>query len=164
LKPVIVRLSFVLATAMAWPTVAQTPGGLSLSFDGVARNFAPIMEGARTGFTRFLAVDAVSIEGADGRERMVVELSLPPGARTGDQPHDARISFRPDGWRDYWVSPPEVLSGGVMIEHLDLTGPNPRIAGHFALALCFTRSPVHQPDPGSCIPASGRFDTPLVRD
>lgn len=164
MKPVIVRLSFVLATAMAWPTVAQTPGGLSLSFDGVARNFAPIMEGARTGFTRFLTVDAVSIEGAEGPGRLVVELSLPPGARTGDQPHDARISFRPDGWRDYWVWSPDRLAGELMIEQLDLSGPHPRIVGHFEAALCFAHSPVNQPDPDRCLPASGRFDTPLVRD
>ncbi len=63
------------------------------------------MEGARTGFTRFLSVDAVSIEGKDGVATLVLELALPPGARTIDAPHDARISFRPDGWQDYWVSP-----------------------------------------------------------
>jgi len=164
LKSQIVRLLFVLAAATGWPAVAQTPGGLSLSFDGVDRNFTPILVGGRTGFSHFLTVDAVSIEGADGPGRLVVELSLPPGARTGDRPHDARISFRPDGWRDYWVSPPDFPAGGVAIDHLELSGPEPRISGRFTVSICFTHGPVHQPDPDRCLPASGRFDTPLVRD
>jgi hypothetical protein len=100
----------------------------------------------------------------DGSARLVLELALPPGARTGDSPHDARVSFRPEGWRDYWVSSPDLPEGAVVIDHLDLSGPIPRIVGRFALPLCFTPTPVHMPDPARCLPASGRFDTQLVQD
>jgi hypothetical protein len=139
--------------------------GLTLEFDGATHVFVPQMDGARTGFTRFLSVDAVSIEGADGLARLVVELALPPrGSQTPDVPHDARISFRPDGWRDYWVSPLEYREGSVVIDHIDLSGPSPRIAGRFQMPLCFTPTPVHMPDTARCLPASGWFDTALVRD
>ncbi len=155
----------VLAAAMATlPGAAPAEGVLTLDFDGTQRSFAAQMEGARTGFTRFLSVDAVSIEGVDGPARLVVELSLPPGARTGDTAHDARISFRPEGWRDYWVSPAAFPEGALVIEHLDLSGRAPRIAGRFAVPLCYTVTPVAAPDPARCRPATGRFDTPLVPD
>ena len=147
--------------ATAVPGAAQP--ALSLEFDGVAHDFVPMMEGARTGFTRFLSVDTLSIEGVDDPARLVLEFALPPGARTGDQPHDARISFRPDGFRDYWVSPPEFPEGAVVIDHLELSGPSPRIAGRFRVSLCFTPTPIHLPDPAHCLPASGRFDTALVQ-
>ena len=137
---------------------------LSLAFDGTSHDFTPQMEGARTGFTRFLSVDAVSIEGKDGRATLVLELALPPGARTGDTPHDARISFRPDGWRDYWVSPPDFPAGAILIDHLDLSSQSPAISGQFAVPLCYTASPIHAPDPTRCLPASGRFTAALVRD
>lgn len=122
------------------------------------------MDGARTGFTRFLTVDAVSIEGTDGRARFVVELSMPPTAGATDGPHDARLIYRPDGWRDYWMSPPGIPEGAIAIEHVDLSGPAPRIAGSFLVPLCFTASPLHAPDLERCLPASGAFDTALVRD
>lgn len=137
---------------------------LSLEFDGTTHAFAPQMEGARTGFTRFLTVDAVSIEGKDGFATLVLELALPPGARTGDAPHDARIGFRPDGWRDYWVSPPNFPAGAIVIDYLDLSSQTPEISGRFAVPLCYTATPVHAPDPARCLPASGRFSTALVRD
>ena len=160
------RIGAVFAVAFAWSAAASgwADPGLSLEFDGVTHVFVPQMDGARTGFTRFLSVDAVSIEGADGQARLVVELALPPRAQTTDIPHDARISFRPDGWRDYWVSPHDFPEGSVAIDHIDLSGPSPRIVGRFALPLCFTPTPVHTPDPARCLPASGRFDTALVRD
>ncbi len=137
---------------------------LSLAFDGTTHTFTPQMEGARTGFTRFMSVDAVSIEGKDGIATLVLELALPPGARTGDAPHDARISFRPEGWRDYWVSPVEFPAGAIVIDHLDLSSQTPEISGHFAVPLCYTATPIHAPDPARCLPASGRFSTALVRD
>lgn len=137
---------------------------LSLEFDGTTHVFAPQMEGARTGFTRFISVDAVSIEGKDGIATLVLELSLPPGARTGDAPHDARISFRPQAWRDYWVSPPDFPFGGIVVDRLDLSSQVPEISGQFAVPLCYTASPVHAPDLTRCLPASGRFSTTLVRD
>jgi len=138
--------------------------GLTLEVDGTAHAFTSQLDGARTGFTRFASVDAVSIEGAAGAARLVVEMSLRPAARTGDQPHDARISYRPDGWRNYWVSPPDFPRGALVIDHLDLSGPAPRIAGHFAVPLCFTPTPLHTPDLTNCLPASGRFDTALARE
>jgi hypothetical protein len=156
--------AITLVAILASPAPAQASDGLSLTIDGTTLAFLPQMDGGRTGFTRFLSVDAISIEGENGPARLVVELALPPGARNGDQPHDARISYRPDGWRDYWVSPLAFPPGAVVIEDLDLSGTAPRIAGHFAVPLCFTASPVHTPDPNRCLAASGRFATPLVRD
>lgn len=137
---------------------------LSLVFDGVAHDFAPRMEGARTGFSRFAALDALSIEGEDGPARLVLEFALPTDARPGDSPLDARISFRPDGWREYWVSLPLFPAGAVTIEHLDLSGPAPRIAGRAVLSLCLAASPLHPPDPARCAPAILRFDTAVLPD
>lgn len=137
---------------------------MSLNLSGATLNFTPQMEGGRTGFSRFAQVDAVSIEGGDGMARLVLELAFASGARAGDQPHDARISYRPQGWRDYWVSAPLFPAGGITIDELDLSGLEPRIAGSFRVELCLTRSPVHVPDPDHCQPASGRFTTPLMRD
>ena len=148
--------------AAVLPAAAET--ALSLEFDGATHALSPQMNAGRTGVTRFVTVDAVSIEGVDGPAGLVLELAFTPGARSDDQPHDARISYRPDGWRDYWVSPPDFPPGAVVIDHLDLSGPEPRIAGSFAMPLCFTPSPVHTPDPARCLPASGRFAAPLERD
>lgn len=145
-------------------TQVEAEPALTLDFDGITHVFVPQMEGARTGFTRFMSVDAVSIEGKDGVATLVLELSLPPGARTGDAPHDARISFRPEGWRDYWVSPLDFPAGAVVITHLDLSSQAPEISGHFAVPLCYTATPIHAPDPERCLPATGRFTTVLVRD
>lgn len=156
----------VLAASALLASVAPAAAddALSLEIDGATLVFVPQMEGARTGFTRFMVVDAVGIEGADGPARLVLELAFPPGARTGDAPHDARISFRPDGWRDYWTSPPDLPVDAIAVDHLDLSGPDPRIVGRFAVPLCFTPSPLHTPDAARCVQASGRFDTALVRD
>ena len=145
-------------------THALAEPALTLDFDETTHTFTPQMEGARTGFTRFMSVDAVSIEGKDGVATLVLELSLPPGARTGDAPHDARISFRPEGWRDYWVSPPDFPAGAIVIDHLDLSSQAPKISGQFAVPLCYTATPIHVPDSARCLPASGSFTTALVRD
>lgn len=160
-----IRYAMLAASLIACSTVqALADYGIEFEFGGTKRYFGPQMEGTRTGFTRFLTVDAVSMEGASGPARLVLEFSLPPGSRTGDVPHDARISFRPDGWRDYWVSPPDFPDGAVTIKHLDLSGPAPRIAGYFTVPLCFTQSPIHPPDPNRCQLATGVFDTALVPD
>ena len=160
----IFQILFAVSVAGLSGKSALAEPALSLVFDGTTHVFAPQMEGARTGFTRFLAVDAVSIEGKDGVATLVLELSLPPGARTGDAPHDARISFRPDGWQDYWVSPLDFPAGAIVIDHLDLSSQAPAISGQFAVPLCYTASPIHPPDPEHCLPATGRFTTALVRD
>lgn len=141
---------------------AEAEASLRLHFDGAHQVFTLVTEGGRSGFTRFAALDAVSIEGQDGPARLVVEITLPAGADSGASPWDARISFRPQGFRDYWVSPPAFPEGGIVIDQLALSGPAPWIAGRFDVPLCFTRSPLHPPDPARCLPASGQFDTPLV--
>lgn len=129
----------------------------SLAFDGAAHRFGPQTGGARTGFSCFTRLEVVGIEDADGPARLVLELSLLPGARTGDASCAARISFRLDGWRDYWVTPPERSGAAVSVEELDLSGPAPCIAGRFAAPLCFIATPLHLPDPARCRPAARRF-------
>lgn len=131
---------------------------MSFAFQGETWEFALDDPQSRAGFTRFMSVDAVSFEGVAGAARLVVQLSLPPG---GSVPHDARILYLPDGWREYWVSPLVFPKGGVVVQGLQLSGDQPFIAGHFAVDLCFTRSPMHLPDPEDCAPAEGRFHTPL---
>ena len=158
------RRAALAAALVALPGASPAETVLTLTFDGVVHAFVPQMEGARTGFSRFATLEAVSIEGAAGPARLVLEMSLPPGARAGDAPYAARISFRPDGWRDYWVSPPGQPRVAVRIEQVDLAGPAPRIAGSFEAPLCFTPTPLHPPDPATCRTASGRFATPLVPD
>ena len=158
------RRAVLAAALVLLPGAVPAEAVLSLTFDGAAHRFVPQTEGARTGFSRFATLEAVSIEGADGTARLVVELSLPPGARAGDPPYAARISFRPDGWRDYWVSPTDLAGAAVSVEVLDLSGPAPRIAGRFEAPLCFTPTPLHPPDATRCRPAAGRFATPLVPD
>ena len=158
------RRAALAAALAALPGAAPAGAVLTLTIDGSVHSFVPQMEGARTGFSRFATLEAVSIEGTDGPGRMVVELSLPSGARAGDAPYAVRISFRPDGWRDYWVSPPELPGAAVTVEALDLSGPAPRIAGSFEAPLCFTPTPLHPPDATRCRTASGRFATPLVPD
>ncbi len=134
---------------------------MRLHFPDAAQEFALDDPQSRAGFTRFMSVDAVSFEGVAGAARLVVQLSLPPG---GAVPHDARILFLPDGWRDYWVSPLVFPEGGVVVEALALTGTAPRIAGRFDVDLCFTRSPMHLPDMDKCHRASGDFATGLVAE
>jgi len=158
------RRAALAAALGALPGALPAETVLSLTFDGAAHRFVPQTEGARTGFSRFATLEAVSIEGTDGPARLVVELSLPSGARAGDAPYGARISFRPDGWRDFWVSPPELAGAAVSVEVLDLSGPAPRIVGRFMAPLCFKSTPLHPPDPARCRLAAGRFATPLVPD
>lgn len=156
--------AIITASALLLAAQAASAEGITLSFDGMNRSFTPRMDGARSGFSRFDRVDAVSIEGADGAARLVIEMSFLPGARGGDQPHDARISYRPEGWRDYWVSPPLFPQGALTIEGLDLSSLEPRISGSFSVPLCFARSVVDAPNLEHCQTATGRFSTLLVRD
>lgn len=158
------RRTSLAAALAALPGAASAEAVLTLAFDGATHGFVPQMEGARTGYSRFATLEAVSIEGANGPARLSVELSLPTGARAGETPLDARISFRPGGWRDYWVSPPDLSPTAVSIQEIDLSGPAPRISGQFEAPLCFTPTPLHPPDPARCRTAAGRFDTPLVPD
>ena len=156
--------AFIAAAALLLAVQSASAEGITLSFDGMNRSFIPQMDGARTGFTRFDRIDAISIEGADGAARLVIEMSFLAGARRGDQPHDARISYRPDGWRDYWVSPPVFPQGALTVDGLDLSSLEPRISGSFSVPLCFARSVVDAPNLDHCQTATGRFSTLLVRD
>ncbi len=156
--------AIITASALLLTAQGASAEGITLSFDGMNRRFTPLMDGVRTGFSRFDTVDAISIEGADGAARLVIEMSFPPGARRGDQPHDARISYRPDGWRDYWVSPPLFPQGALAVDGLDLSSLEPRISGSFSVPLCPARSVVHPPNLEHCQTATGRFSTLLVRD
>ncbi len=139
---------------------------LALVFKGESYQFVPEMEGARTGFTRFAALDAVSLEGArpDGPERLVLQVSLAPGEGADVAPLDGRIMFRPDGWRDYWVSAEVFPPEAIRIEELELSGPEPWIAGGFDLELCLVASPLQRPDASACEQAMGEFRTRLMRD
>ncbi|TVS01359.1 MAG: hypothetical protein EA407_11920 [Rhodobacteraceae bacterium] len=150
--------------------LAGVPGhaedGLTLVFKGESYHFAPEMDGARTGFTRFAALEAVSLEGArpDGPERLVLQVSLAPGEGADVAPLDGRIMFRPDGWRDYWVSAAVFPGDAILIEELELSGPEAWIAGGFDLELCPVASPLHPPDTSGCEQAIGEFRTRLMRD
>lgn len=146
---------------LASTMTAYAEDSMSLHFQDFTQDFALDDPQSRAGFTRFMSVDAVSFEGVAGAARLVVQLSLPPG---GSVPHDARILFLPEGWRDYWVSPLVFPEGGVVLEALALSGTAPRIAGRFDVDLCFTRSPMHLPDMDKCHRASGEFATALVAE
>lgn len=158
------RQSWTIAICLlvAWPGVALAQ--VTLKFDGATHQMDTQADTGRAGFTRFMVVDAVSFGAVAGPEQLVLELALPPRARQGDQPHDARILYLPDGWRDYWTSPPDFPEGGVVVTHLVLSGPAPRITGYFAVPLCFTKGPTQVPDLSRCQSATGRFDTPLTQD
>ncbi len=145
--------------ALPGPLLAQDR--IVLEFEGSEMAFTFDDPQARAGFTRFMSVDAVSFEAVAGAARLVIELSLPPG---GDAPHDARIMFRPDGWRDYWLSPLIFPDGGVVVSQLALRGTAPHIEGQFETPLCFTASPMTLPDPDRCVPARGHFRTRLHPD
>lgn len=152
----------VLSVSVTGPAAARAE--VMLEFDGGSYRLDVGVDGAGAGFTRFMAVDAVSIHAVAVYGRLVLEIALPPRARQGDHPHDARILFQPDGWRNYWSSPPDFPDGGVVVTDLDLSGPAPWIAGHFSVPLCFTQSPIHTPNLARCQPATGRFDTRLTLD
>jgi len=150
---------FALILALPAPVMAQD--WIVLEFQGAQMSFTLDDPLARAGFTRFMSVDAVSFEGVAGPARLAIELSLPPG---GDNPHDARIMFRPDGYRDYWLSPLAFPKGGVVIDDLTFSGPDARISGRFETPLCFTATALTLPDPANCDLARGQFQTGLQPD
>lgn len=152
-------LLLILGLLTSSPVAAQSV--MELDFQGQNLRFDLDHPMSRAGFTRFMTVDAVSFEGVAEAARLVIELALPP---SGDTPHDARIMFRPDGYRDYWLSPLVFPAGGVVIESVQLRGIAPHIAGEFETPLCFTASPLVLPDPARCDIARGRFQTELRPD
>lgn len=84
------RCVLALMSAMAIISTTASDGnaqtGMRLAFDGAQLVFVPQMQGGRTGFTRFASVDAIGLEGAEGRMRLVLELALPPAAGRFDTP------------------------------------------------------------------------------
>lgn len=150
---------FALILSLPAPVMAQD--WIVLEFQGAQISFTLDDPLARAGFTRFMSVDAVSFEGVVGPARLAIELALPPG---GDRPHDARIMFRPDGYRDYWLSPLVFPDDGVVIDDLTLSGADARISGRFETPLCFTATALTLPDPARCDLARGQFQTGLHSD
>ncbi len=124
--------------------------------------FQPVPE--RAGMTRFATLDAISLEGAAGTARLVVNLALPPDARPGVQPLDARVTYRPDGFVDYWETPDLPGSDAFAFTLLDLSGPQPQIEGSFQVRLCRRASVMQPADPKDCRTARGTFASELQID
>ena len=155
-------LALALALAVGATASANDDDGITLDFPDAPHRFAPVPEGA--GFSRFSMLDAVGVEGAAGPARLVIELALAPDSTPGAAPLEARLTFRPDGFRDFWQTPGPVPEGAVTLTRVDLRGPRPRIAGQFAVTLCRRASVTAPPDTGDCHPATGTFDMALTRD
>jgi hypothetical protein len=163
----VATVRYNLWTAMVLGAVAGPAAGegvVTLAFQGAAHEFRTSTDGARAGFARFAAIDAVSFEGEAGPARLVVELSLPPDAGPGTVPLAARVIWRPDGFRDYWVSPPGVPPGAVRIDRVDLRADVPEIAGAYRLPLCPVAGPLVAPAADDCPLAEGRFAVTLARE
>lgn len=154
-------LALILA-AGALPAGAGTPGALTLDFPGAPASFAPVAGGA--GITRFSMLDAIGIEGAAGAARLVIEIALPPGAGPGTAPVDARVTYRPDGFRDYWQTAAPARDEAITLTRVELAGPAPRIAGRFRVTLCRRADVIAPPDLARCHEAEGGFDTILQPD
>ena len=157
--PLAAPLALILALA-AGPVSAE--GALALAFPGAPKRFAAVPGGA--GITRFSILDAVGIEGAAGAARLTLEIALPPDAGPGTAPLDARVTYRPEGFRDYWQTAAVPPPGAIVLEEVALRGPAPRLAGRFRVTLCRRASVMVAADPGDCRIAAGTFDTPLQID
>jgi hypothetical protein len=134
---------------------------LRFEFGAAATTYEKVPQ--RAGMTRFLVLDAISLEGASGQARLVIELAMPPEAGMDAQPLDARVTYRPDGFVDFWQTitiPPD----GFVFDVVELSGPSPRIAGSFALPLCERASIMVPADPARCQMAQGQFATDLQLD
>jgi len=150
---------------LALPVLAQdAPGASVLQFDfpGAPKAFAPVP--GRAGLTRFGALDALSIEGQAGSARLVVEFALPPDAGPDAAPIDARVTFRPDGFTNFWQTAEMSGSQAIRLTQVALSGPQPRIAGSFAVTLCARASVLRPADPDTCQIARGEFSTQLQID
>ena len=118
----------------------------------------------RAGMTRFSMLDAISIEGQAGAARLVVKFALPPDAGPGAQLLDARVTYRPDGFADFWQTVDIPAPEAFRFERVVLTGPRPEIAGRFNVALCPRVSIMRPADLEGCRMASGQFATHLQID
>lgn len=145
------------------PFLAQAePAFLSFDFGAAPAQFQPVS--GRAGITRFAMLDAISLEGQAGAARLVVKFALPPDAGTSAQPLDARVTYRPDGYVDYWQTAERPAPGAIIFEQVQLSGPRPRIAGRFEVTLCARASVMVAHDTGNCSLARGRFESELQID
>jgi hypothetical protein len=144
---------------VAGPTAASD--FLTFDFADAPSRFEPVPQ--RAGMTRFAMLDAISFEGAAGPARLVIELALPAQAELGTQPVDARVTYRPDGFTQYWQTI-AIAPDAFVFETLALSGPTPRIVGTFEVSLCLRLSLMQPANPAQCQTASGRFDTALQID
>ncbi|MCC5991798.1 MAG: hypothetical protein JJT99_04670 [Rhodobacteraceae bacterium] len=135
---------------------------LRFVFSDAPAQFQPVP--GRAGMTRFSMLDAISIEGQAGAARLVVKFALPPEAGIDAQPIDARVSYRPDGYVNYWQTAKLPAPGSFIFEQVQLSGPRPRIAGHFEVTLCARASVIAAHDTGNCRVATGSFATKLQID
>lgn len=135
---------------------------LHFVFRDAPAQFQPVP--GRAGMTRFSMLDAISLEGQAGAARLVVKFALPPDAAPGAQPLDARVSYRPDGYVDYWQTAELPAPGAFIFERVQLSGPRPRIAGRFEVTLCARASVMVAHDTGTCSVARGRFASDLQID
>lgn len=156
-------LALVVALGLA-PAAPAAADEIVLGLVGAPDRFALVTDGGRTGASRFARLTAVSLEGRAGPARVVIELSLPPGADPAKRVLDGRVIYRPDGFRDFWISHGPLPTDALTVEALDLTPGAARIAGRFSLPLCPVTSVLAAPDPTRCAPAEGRFDAPLILD
>jgi hypothetical protein len=151
--PLVVALATAPASAQGW---------LTFDFAGAPDRLVPVPGGA--GITRFWMLDAIGIEGSADTARLVIEIALPPDAGRGTAPVDARITYRPDGSRDYWQTAELPPPGALVLDRVALRGPVPRISGRFQVRRCRRASVMVKADTGDCRPAAGAFDMHLQID
>ena len=135
---------------------------LRLEFRDAPAQFQPVP--GRAGMTRFSMLDAISLEGQAGAARLVVKFALPPDAAPDAQPLDARVTYRPHGYVDYWQTAELPAPGAFIFEQVQLSGPRPRVTGRFEVTLCARASVMDMHDSGNCSVARGRFASDLQID
>jgi len=160
-RPATLAAPLILALAAA--AVPATAGSrLTLDFPDAPERLQPVPGGV--GVTRFSMLDAIGIEGVAGAARLVIEIALPPDAVPGTAPLDARVTYRPDGFRDFWQTTEVPPPGAIVLTEVALRGPAARIRGRFRVLLCRRASVMVPADSGDCHPAEGVFDTHLQID
>lgn len=158
--PFILAGVFLISPMPATAEHAAGPAFLSFTFDGASIQFGP----DRAGMTRFAMLDAISLEGVADRARLVVKFALPPEAGLDAHPLDARVTYRPDGFADFWQSIDAPGPGAFVFDAVQLSGPGPRVAGRFEVTLCRRASVMVQADRSDCRAAKGAFATELQID
>lgn len=134
---------------------------LSLQFPDAPAAFTKLPR--RAGMSRFATLDAISFEGEAGPARLVVKFALRQDADHQPLLLDARVTYRPDGFTDFWQTI-TVEAGAFAFDTLDLSGPAPHVAGAFTVSLCRRASVMVPADPEECQTASGHFNTDLQID